>query len=1744
MTRFLLTSFGLSKKVFANSSVVTFVVVVVLFAVVLFSSFVIAHSVGQVQTTKFFAPETVAMLQARAAAGNPGLQVGDIVSYIIQFTPVENSGATVGGGGYVTDYIPAGTEVVGAWFVQPDGSGGYNSTAPDLPGPISNGWGPRGVNSYGGTFANNSYDARCAGRPAGQCDGSLAQIYADTGIFFSTDSRTKVFTVPSTDGRVRQGCTTNTPSGNGYNINPTAVGQLNPIIGQSCATTHNLWDAAQTNAFGSSALPTSTTSPTNVSTAPILITAGKIGQGATPFNAGSPVAGPLTGYQLDNTGSVGPWQRISYSGSRTGNPTGPATSATASPTTLGVVDSATAVVGVSTLAGWNLSPSNPLPLSTNAVRWAVGQLTVGDLRYVKLSLRLTATPPTTGINNNSEVFGGDSAEAAGKAGNDNPWRYHVPSVAENNSNLYVLKQVICVYAGVTCVPSDGATLPTNAKVRYRLTYLNTGNAVQTNVVVSDTLPCQTAANAVSNIVVLSGTAFSTTAPVTASGTCGSTPPAGATFSFSPTIASLGPGSGGAVEYNVQTNAGAGDLVTNKAKVVSTELSFGVTSYATSSVANIANLNVSKTVTPSDANPGDTVTYTITVKNVGYVAANSIIINDYLPSAGGNGNTTQFNFVLGSSVISGLTAVTPTLTDPATVSPYGGLNREQATWNFGTQSLAVGASFTIQFQATLGSAVPASTTPYTNDVRGTYNNSSTTDMITATGTAPVSVGFRLSGKVFEDYNYGGGAGRAYDSVLGMYATPNARVELYNSGGNFVTSTSTDASGNYSFAGLNGSSSYTVRVVNSTVVSQRPGGSLCAVALMPCLPVQTFRTNGLTGTVGTADTNRVGGENPLLSDALSNLSNATLASLTTASATPESITAVAVALSNVTGINFGYNFDTVVNTNNSGQGSLRQFIINSNALGGESILMQSGPRTNLGVTQALPSAKETSIFMIANGLARAGLRSGLTNQLTSGVAVINITSLLPALSGSNATKTVIDGSTQSVNVADSNTGLAGAGGTVGVDGLTLAHLYKPEVQIVDAGGLTLGLDVQASDTTLRGISIYGFGNSTTLGEGNIRIGAVNNALLEQNFIGTAATSFTDPGVAVRTGADNIVVMSGNSGIIQNNLIGFANLSGIHLAAATNWTIQTNDVQSNGLSTTTLTSDGITATGNSTALTIIGNLLFDNAGSGIDIGGSAMSIINNTLSGNGVSLVETAGIRLGGAGNDTLYRNIMTTNSGAGVLVRSDSSSNTISQNSIFANGSLGIDLLTASDNQQKGTASFVTLNDSGDADAGGNALFNYPVIESATIQGSSLILKGWTRPNALLEFFIADPDASSFGEGEIYLATLIEGVSDGDASSSSYGPLSVNSITQGQDTTNRFLFTIPLPTGLVAGTNLTATATCLNANSCSSAPDKSTSEFSGLVSVVAENPVVGLAKTLSSIFAVSDSATNHDYTLIYRLTLENFGDVALNNLEIFDNVVTQFGGLNPRDYNLWLAVPENVTLLSPAATLTLNASYNGAATSNVLASGQSLNVGESKLLYLSFVVTVDPAAPVPNNTLRDNSATAKATSPGSQIISDISTSGLDPDGTDNDNTPDETTVTPTSFIKLVKEVRNCGVTVTGCTGAFAVSATGKPGDYLEYHIHLYNISSQSVSSALIEDALLSGVPFQENTYGSIVADKEFLVQCPNASTITLDKTSSATTTSTLIGSPQIVRVDVMNVSACDLAQFNPTEQSSVLFKVRIP
>src|SRR5690242_8564093 len=111
-----------------------------------------AHSVAQVQTAKRIAAATVVLLdpQGNPSPGGMGTdtkaKVGDVLTYVIQFTPVPNN-ASRGAGGYITEYVPANTEVVGARILDKDGK----TITPKRGPQMDDGWGPRGRhNSFDG----------------------------------------------------------------------------------------------------------------------------------------------------------------------------------------------------------------------------------------------------------------------------------------------------------------------------------------------------------------------------------------------------------------------------------------------------------------------------------------------------------------------------------------------------------------------------------------------------------------------------------------------------------------------------------------------------------------------------------------------------------------------------------------------------------------------------------------------------------------------------------------------------------------------------------------------------------------------------------------------------------------------------------------------------------------------------------------------------------------------------------------------------------------------------------------------------------------------------------------------------------------------------------------------------------------------------------------------------------------------------------------------------------------------------------------------------------------------------------------------------------------------------------------------------------------------------------------------------------------------------------------------------------
>jgi len=425
------------------------------------------------------------------------------------------------------------------------------------------------------------------------------------------------------------------------------------------------------------------------------------------------------------------------------------------------------------------------------------------------------------------------------------------------------------------------------------------------------------------------------------------------------------------------------------------------------------------------------------------------------------------------------------------------------------------------------------------------------------------------------------------------------------------------------------------------------------------------------------------------------------------------------------------------------------------------------------------------------------------LTGGVAVFAPATPLPAITCSG---TVVDGQTQTANQGNTNDVTLGAGGTVGTGGdgavgtgdeTALPQLNGPEVEI-DGSALTGAvLTVQASDVTIRGVSVHGGGDFSGLGlnSGNIDVVSGTGVTIEQNVLGASAASYTNPGGPAQT-QNNLIRITGGSGItIQNNLLGFTRWRSILMfSPAADITIQSNEFNGS-FDGVDFSSPGIGPLG---TVTVAGNLFHDFVDNGA---GSTVFAIFYTQEGGSSAILDNTFERAGNgllfdARRPVLVQHNVIRDGAAGIGVVAPAVPTmpiTISENSISNNAGLGIDLLPAG----------VTPNDIGDGDSGANGLQNFPIIatvEHLGPQGGSTRVVGTLNSTASTTFhleFFANGACSSFPreflEGETFIGTTPV-TTDGSGIAS---------------------FDVTFPVVTPAGTRISATATD---------PAGNTSEFS--------------------------------------------------------------------------------------------------------------------------------------------------------------------------------------------------------------------------------------------------------------------------------------------------------------------------------
>ena len=187
--------------------------------------------------------------------------------------------------------------------------------------------------------------------------------------------------------------------------------------------------------------------------------------------------------------------------------------------------------------------------------------------------------------------------------------------------------------------------------------------------------------------------------------------------------------------------------------------------------------------------------------------------------------------------------------------------------------------------------------------------------------------------------------------------------------------------------------------------------------------------------------------------------------------------------------------------------------------------------------------------------------------------------------------------------------------------------------------------------------------------------------------------------------------------------------------------------------------------------------------------------------------------------------------------------------------------------------------------------------------------------------------------------------------------------------------------------------------------------------------------SSVPATSGTANNFDVT--YEFVLTNDGSATLDNLRMFEDLATHFGGAF-----VGLVGTPTITAGPGAVAPTGSASYDGGTTDGQVFDIISGEIDPGEFVTVTIVVEIDPDNPTAvynaNGDL-ENSAVGAGLDEGGDVSEDTSddptnATDADPNG---DNNPDDPTIVSFSAIDITKESTNAVAASSGTSGNFDVT-----------------------------------------------------------------------------------------------------------------
>lgn len=459
--------------------------------------------------------------------------------------------------------------------------------------------------------------------------------------------------------------------------------------------------------------------------------------------------------------------------------------------------------------------------------------------------------------------------------------------------------------------------------------------------------------------------------------------------------------------------------------------------------------------------------------------------------------------------------------------------------------------------------------------------------------------------------------------------------------------------------------------------------------------------------------------------------------------------------------------VVNTNDSGAGSLRAAIDYANANPSQDAITFNIP----GVANHVIAANSPLPIITDNGVSIDGTTQADTNcgSIPNATGGLADRKLRIVLDGSNHTGTVLTVEATNVTVKGLTIGDGAGAGLYAdqADGLVLLcnHFGVSTASNFDFGNGGDGARIDESDNvvvgdgTLAGANVFGFNGDEGFELGTNRPGS--GVSIRRNFFGISID-----GATATPNSDDGLTIGGWTGVTVGDAFGGGNVisgnlnDGLFLRDGGSVTVLGNYIGTNGIGTAGVPNadDGVQVQNVGTVATIgngtMGgaNIIAGNGNNGIAAVNLPSAIINGNRIGVGAGgqvLGNSTGLTIWSGATAQVTANHIANHPREGIRLRSTAGDVAIYANSIHDNGRVGIDLV----------GNGVTPNDSGDGDSGVNDLLNFPDINSFGAAGSTSVtfdinLDVPSHGNGYrIDFFKnTAADATGYGEGEIHLGSV--------------------------------------------------------------------------------------------------------------------------------------------------------------------------------------------------------------------------------------------------------------------------------------------------------------------------------------------------------------------------------------------------------